>query len=101
MPCTLAVKISSDCYGYHDGQKDVLVQAAADGVVVGKLHYSVREGELYISHIWTVKEWRRQGVATSLLWEMERNNPGLPVDWGYVSESGAALRRAWKSSCFC
>lgn len=98
MARTFEVEFSSDCYGYHDGQKDVLVRAVTADEVVGKLHYSVEGGELHIAHIWTVRGWRRRGVATGLLREMERDNPGLPVDWGYTSEAGAALKRAWESS---
>lgn len=102
MSHTFAVDVFSDCYGYHDGQKDVLVQAfeagVEDGPRVGRLCYSVCGGELRIDHVWTARGWRRQGVATSLLREMERCEPGLPVDWGYTSRAGAALKRAWESS---
>ena len=102
MARTFAVEISSDCCGWHDGRKDVHVRAVeagvGDGPVVGKLQYSVYGGKLHIGRVWTARGWRRRGVATGLLREMERDNPGLPVNWGYTSESGAALKRAWELS---
>jgi ribosomal protein S18 acetylase RimI-like enzyme len=37
---------------------------------------------------------RRQGVATRLVRELEREFPGDEIDWGMMTEEGAALREA-------
>jgi GNAT superfamily N-acetyltransferase len=61
--------------------------------VVGYLDYSEYDEKIYIDHIFVNPEFRRKGVGTALVRELERKagEDGMEVVHGMMTEEGSAL----------
>lgn len=63
-----------------------------NGEVVGTLDYSESRGGIKINMIDVPKEARRQGYATELVKELQRNYPKTEIEWGFLTDDGKALQ---------
>ena len=86
-----AVKVEpSDLRGSSGGQKDLTIQAKdSTGRVVGVLNYSLFNDQAHIGNIEVAPEFQRQGIATQMWSQLKNDNPGIPINPGYATESGA------------
>lgn len=75
----------------YDDQVDMIKQAIKDGKVVGYLQYAVYEDEPYIQLIKVEKEYQRQGVATMLLKDLQKDFPNTSINTGMMTEEGTKL----------
>jgi len=80
----------------HHGQTDAELHAhdPGTGAAVGYLRFSVFQGVPAISLIVVAPEWRRRGVATAMLQALQREHPGVEIEWGVLTADGARLRAA-------
>lgn len=74
---------------YSCGQHEYRLEAILDGKDVGCLRYSVYKDEVHVS--WIEATARRQGVGTALLMKLQELYPETMIDFGYLTEDGAAL----------
>jgi len=87
---------------YIKGQNNYILVARVgeDKKPLGYIEYSEYEGILQISYIFVGKQYRRQGIGTALMGELERLNKeefeGRPIKWGMLTEEGAFLRESLK-----
>jgi len=80
--------------GAHSGQSDFTLRAY-DGVQeVGHIDYVVYQGAISISMISVPKGKRRNGHATALVRELQRQYPDIEIDWGGMTQQGSALRQS-------
>jgi len=77
--------------GYHDNQSDNSIVAIVDGEVVGFLDYSEYRGEIHIQMIEVDKNFRRQGIGTALLKELDKEYPEVEIEYGMETPEGARL----------
>jgi len=81
---------------YAYGQNDYALLAKFQEAVVGKINYSEFEDILHISYIVVAPEFRRQGIGTALIRELERLNKtefeGKPIRWGLLTNEGSKFK---------
>lgn len=91
-PADVAFKSElTDSYG---GQTNHLLTATGADGKTGTLEYSVYEGRPSISMISVPESSRRSGIGRALVQQLQREYPGTEIDWGYMTDDGAALRRS-------
>ena len=83
--------------GMIGDQMDLTIRASDEGVPAGRIDYSVYDGEPSIQMIETDPAFRRQGVATRLLQDLQSRYPDKEIDWGSLTDEGAKL---YKSTIF-
>lgn len=76
----------------HHGQTDCQLTIHTDTGPVGLLDYSVFDGVPAIQMIHVAPAARRQGYGTRLVCELQRMFPLSEIEWGYLTDDGAALR---------
>jgi ribosomal protein S18 acetylase RimI-like enzyme len=54
----------------------------------GYIQYSDFQGEIYIKYIFVGKQYRRMGVATALMDELQKLYPDVEIDRGWATEEG-------------
>jgi len=83
-----------DIRGAHHGQVDGTLMAynIKTRETIGYIDYSLFEGKLYLNSIEVESAHRRQGYATALVLKLKKLNPGMPVKWGMMTETGCALK---------
>lgn len=90
----------SECRGAHSGQTDMTIYAEYNGDVVGRVEYAIFDGGIYVQHIKTMPEYRRQGVATALAKKLQQEYPDTEIEWGGSTEMGtpfiASLNREFE-----
>lgn len=62
-----------------------------EGQRLGRVDYSVYDGQPAIQMIEVAPEFRRQGVATELLRNLQREYPDQEIDWGSLTSEGSQL----------
>ena len=94
----MKVQITDDVTGAHHGQVDgALTASTEEHGVVGWLGYSLFRKAVHILIVETVREHRRQGVATQLVDRLYADNPGWRIDWGMTTTEGTAFKTAiWR-----
>jgi hypothetical protein len=90
-------QFAEEVTGSHDGQTDGTLTAMRDGESVGRVDYTVFDGSPQISMVDVPEGMRRQGVGRELVQEMQRRFPGQEIDWGMMTDDGAALRHSLKT----
>ena len=60
-------QILDEALDAHHGQIDMLMQAVRGELTVGTIRYSIFEGRPHISMIEVLEDYRRQGIATQIL----------------------------------
>lgn len=79
----------------YSGQTNhTLTVKDADGTPQGTLEYSDYQGVPAISMIDVPEGSRRQGYATQLVQELQRQYPDTEIEWGMQTGEGAALRQS-------
>ena len=73
------------------GQHDWIAQAFLDGQVVGYVSFVEYDGTPYVQMVWVGEEYRRQGVATRLLTQLQCRYTGVTIDFGMTTEAGDVL----------
>jgi GNAT superfamily N-acetyltransferase len=79
---------------YAYGQHDWIVQASVDGEEVGYVTFAEYEGMPNIQMISVHEGWRRNGIASRMLAELQRRYDGIEIDFGMSTDDGAALIEA-------
>lgn len=74
-----------------------LVSKDRDGEHLGYLAYSLRGGAIRIDSIGVHPRARRQGLATAMLSELQKEFPGLLVQVGYTTPDGEAWAQSVRS----
>ena len=87
-------QILDEALDAHHGQIDMLMQAVRGELTVGTIRYSIFEGRPHISMIEVLEDYRRQGIATQMLRYLQGQYPNEEIEWGYLTEDGAALYHA-------
>ena len=71
---------------YH-GEPD----KASHSNVLGYIEYSDFQDSINIKNILVGKDYQRRGVATRLMAELKRLNPGKPIHKGMMTPEGSAF----------
>jgi predicted GNAT family acetyltransferase len=90
-PAPAASEPRIDVLGSAYGQTDARLTIPG---IEGRIDYSVFEGRPKINMIEVPESARRQGNATRLLQALQNEFPGVEIDWGSLTEEGAALYRS-------
>lgn len=88
------MSLSFDLRGAHHGQLDCTLSWSEGETCLGYLHYAEFEGRPHIQMIRVAETHRRRGIATRLLVALQSRYPDQEIDWGGVSDDGAALKSA-------
>jgi GNAT superfamily N-acetyltransferase len=78
----------------YSGQQNFKLNAELNGIVVGWVDYSIYNEDLYINIVEVVEEYRRTGIGTKLLKELQRRFPDKAFEMGTFTEQGSKL---WES----
>lgn len=64
-----------------------------DGNTIAKVDYSYYDGKIYVNMIETLPEYRRKGLATRLIKDLENDakEEGMTIDYGYTTRDGTAF----------
>lgn len=64
-----------------------------DGNTIAKVDYSYYDGKIYVNMIETLPEYRRKGLATRLIKDLENDakEEGMKIDYGYTTRDGTAF----------
>ena len=77
---SLEYTITQDYYDYHDEQHDAKLEAKdSQGNVLGTLWFSVYHDEPAVKNIDVLPKYRRQGIGTALLKELQRLFPDQTI----------------------
>lgn len=88
-------EIRNEVVSFYSGQMNAVLSATGpNGETVGYIQYAEYQDVPYIQYISTKEEYRRQGVATRLLQELQSLYEGKEIDWGMTTEDGTKLREA-------
>lgn len=79
--------------GVHHGQKNLTLYLDVDGAYVGHVDYVVLYGVPHIEFI-DVPVRRREGFASRLMQELQRRHEGQEIQWGMLTDDGAAFYKA-------
>ena len=88
------INVNDESIGAGYGQIDYKMQATIGGEAAGHVLYSVADGIPYVNMIQTKGEYRRRGVATSLLQALQKKYEGVPINFGMTTEDGGKLLSA-------
>ena len=77
--------------GYQSGQHDMVLTAYLDGEMVGNLYYSLYNGIPNIKMLEVEKDFRRIGVGTKLLKQLQNMFPKEEIGLGMLTPDGARL----------
>ncbi|MBA3622934.1 MAG: GNAT family N-acetyltransferase [Methylibium sp.] len=76
------------------GQSNLTLRAMAGGQEVGRVDFSVMDGEPAIEMVEVPEEHRRKGIGTALVRELQSQYPDTPIKWGMLTDDGAKLKAA-------
>jgi len=80
--------------GAHHGQTDESCVATLGDEVVAFMDVSVYCGAPRINFIQVEPPYRRAGIASRMVVELQRRYPETEIGWGYMTDSGRELRRS-------
>jgi hypothetical protein len=78
----------------YSGQTNNTLKAMVDNKPVGNVDYTVFNGSPSVSMINTADEFRRQGVATDMLRELQTKFPDKEIDFGMFTDEGSKLYKS-------
>jgi hypothetical protein len=87
----ISLTFNNEMIGYSHGQSDMSLIAFSGKVPVGKLDYSEYEESPSVKMLEVPNEYRRQGIGTQLLKQLQKKYPNKEIDLGMLSDDGAAL----------
>lgn len=85
------IKILEELLDAHHGQIDMRMTAYKGEESVGYLQYSLYEDVPSIMNMETLSPYRRQGIATRLLRQLQAQYPAVEIEWGILTDEGKAL----------
>ena len=85
------INISDEINDYYSGETLSTMSAKVDEKVAGTLEYGEYEGKPNVKMIEVKPEYRRQGIATKLLQELQKKYPDQEIDFGMSTEDGTKL----------
>lgn len=88
------LQIDEEVTDAYSGQTNMKMSAKIGDKVVGTLTYNEYEGTPSIDMIEVEPEYRRQGVATKLVQQLQEKYPNIEINWGTLSEDGANFKNA-------
>lgn len=77
--------------GYAYGESYYTMSYTQDGKVVGTLEYGEYDGEPNVKMVEVDPEYRRKGIGTKLLQELQRKYPDVEIDFGMSTPDGTKL----------
>ncbi len=83
--------ITESTTGQSDGETYFTMSYEQDGKVVGTVQYGEFEGKPNVKMIEVDPEYRRQGIGTKLLQELQKKYPDVEIDFGMATEDGSKL----------
>jgi GNAT superfamily N-acetyltransferase len=83
--------ITETTTGQSDGETYFTMSYEQDGKVVGTVQYGEFEGKPNVKMIEVDPEYRRQGIGTKLLQELQKKYPDIEIDFGMSTEDGSKL----------
>ena len=83
--------ITDESTGYAYGESYYTMSYKQDGKVVGTLEYGEYDGEPNVKMIEVAPEYRRQGIGTKLLQELQKKYPDVEIDFGMSTPDGTKL----------
>lgn len=83
--------ITESTNGQSDGETYFTMSYEQDGKVVGTVQYGEFEGKPNVKMIEVDPEYRRQGIGTKLLQELQKKYPDVEIDFGMATEDGSKL----------
>jgi predicted GNAT family acetyltransferase len=92
-----SIKIRTESVGSHHGQSDLVMIASIDNNDIATLEFSVFNQEPYINMIKVKDSYRRQGIATKLMKELQREYPDTEIHMGMSTEDGTKLLQSLPS----
>lgn len=92
----MELTFSDESVGYQNGQHDMVLVAYLDGEMVGSLDYSVYLGIPHIKMLEVKKDFRRMGVGTKLLKQLQNMFPKEEIDLGMLTSDGTKLMQTIK-----
>lgn len=86
-------------YGQNDYQLWATLQDTKEKV--GAIQYAEYQGTIYIQNILVKPSYRRMGIGTALVKELEKINlsefKNNPIKWGMMTDEGYALKKSLKN----
>ena len=76
-----------------EGDRFSCLGAFVDGKMVGSLIYQNMGDFLWLEHVYVIPDYRRRGIAESLVRRAMKENPGIPLEGNYRSSAMATLIR--------
>lgn len=86
------VELKSYSTGSHSGQVNITTEAIINGKTVGKLEYNIYDNKPSIEHIEIQPGYRRKGIATQLLQNLQQEYPNIQIEWGSTTLEGTFLK---------
>ena len=86
------IDFKNEVSGFHSGQMDARLSLTRDGVELGYVDYSVYQDVPHISYIESFE--KRAKVATLLLKKLQTMYPDVEINWGGMTDDGAALKKS-------
>ena len=83
--------IKESTTGHADGETHFTMSYEQDGKVVGTVKYGEFDGKPNVKMIEVDPEYRRQGIGTKLLQELQKKYPDIEIDFGMATEDGSKL----------
>ena len=77
--------------GYASGETYFTMSYTQDGKVVGTIEYGEYDGNPNVKMIEVDPEYRRKGIATKLLQELQKKYPDTEIDFGMSTPDGTKL----------
>jgi hypothetical protein len=87
------IEIENDCYDSHGGETYCTIRPFnTERKVVGYIDYSLYDDEIHIKMVETADSYKRQGIATRMIEQLRKDNPGDALNWGMLTDDGAAFK---------
>ena len=84
--------INTSVTGYQSGQMDLHMSYTQGGKEAGYIDYAEYDGVPFIKYITVDPEFRRQGIATKMLKQLQKEYPDQEIDWGMTTPDGTKLK---------
>lgn len=85
------MKFNSELIGYRQGQSDFRITAEVNNKTIGYIDYSVYENKPSIKYVFVTPEYRRQGIGTKLLQQIQKQYPETEINLGMSTDDGSHL----------
>ncbi len=86
------ITMNDEVVGSHSGQTDLRLNAKNEkGETIGHIDYTDFRGEIHIKYIEVLPAYRRQGVGTKLMKELQKGYPNVEINTGMLTEEGSQL----------